>query len=248
MDTLNQGIIYVIGIGAGTPDTMTAEAASVLMSCDIIAGYSTYTEQISWLTAGKEVLSSGMGQEVARCEAVLELAENGKNVALISSGDAGIYGMAGVMLEVADKRGSQVPIRVIPGLTAALLAGAALGAPLMNDFAVISLSDLLTPWPVIVRRLHACGEADLVIALYNPKSRGRSTQIIEAQKILLGYRSPETPVGIVQNAGRSDQVTVLTDLSSLHQQEIDMSTVVVIGCRSTAVTDGRMVTSRGYPL
>jgi len=193
-----------------------------------------------------------MGREVERCETALRMAQTGAAVAVVSSGDPGVYGMAGVMLEVAEKNQSDIPIEIIPGLSAANLAAAALGAPLMHDFAVISLSDLLTPWEKISQRLDLCAQADMIICLYNPKSIGRTEQIVQAWKIISSHKKPNTPAGVVKNAGRPEQEVYITELCQLLDLDkrigIDMFSLVVIGNNSTFNTNKKMITPRGYQI
>jgi precorrin-3B C17-methyltransferase len=211
-------------------------------------GYSRYLEAIADLLAGKEQISSGMTQETDRCRTALGRAAEGQTVALISSGDAGIYGMAGLAIELAEAEGFCVPIEVVPGVTAASAAAAALGGPLMADFAVISLSDLLVPWDVIRGRLDAVARADLVACLYNPRSRTRVRQLDAAVEIFLACRPGSTPVGLVTAAGREGERIVITELSQLTAQKVDMQTTVIIGNRSTRRIDAWLVTARGYAL
>lgn len=244
----NKGEIFVVGIGAGSEQSLTGEARQAIEQSDVIIGYNTYTRLVDNLVTGKEVIASGMRKEVIRCLKAIELAQTGRKVALISSGDPGIYGMAGVMLEIAARENSGIPVRVIPGLTAAGIAASVLGAPLMHDFAVISLSDLLTPWAKIATRLDLCAQADMIICIYNPRSHGRTWQIVEAREILTRHKKPGTPVGIVKNGGRSNQEVFLTDLGSMLEVEIDMSSVVIVGNDSTYIADGKMITPRGYRL
>jgi precorrin-3B C17-methyltransferase len=213
-----------------------------------VVGYSRYLEAIADLLAGKEQISSGMTQETQRCRTALRRAAEGQTVALISSGDAGIYGMAGLAIELAEAEGFLVPIEVVPGVTAASAAAAALGGPLMADFAVISLSDLLVPWDVIRRRLEAVARADLVVCLYNPRSRKRVRQLDEAAEIFLACRPASTPVGLVTAAGREEQRIVITDLSQLAAQDVNMQSTVIIGNRTTRRIDAWLVTARGYAL
>lgn len=239
------GKLWVVGLGPGDVLHLTPAARTAIEQADCVAGYQTYLELIPELIAGKERLSSGMRQEVERCRLALERAEAGSKVALVCSGDAGVYGMAGLVLELLD--GRELEVEMVPGVSAVQAAAARLGAPLMHDFAVVSLSDLLTPWALIRQRLNAAGAADFVIALYNPKSRGRATQIGEARDILLRHRGPQTPVGIVRNACRAGEEICLTTLAELLEQEIDMFSLVLIGNSSTFVdAAGRMVTPRGY--
>jgi precorrin-3B C17-methyltransferase len=214
----------------------------------VVVGYGRYLDLIADLTEGKELISSGMTQEVERCRAALERAAAGQTVALISSGDPGIYGMAGLVVEMAAAEGVDVPIEIVPGVTAASAAAAALGAPLMLDFAAISLSDLLVPWETIRSRLQAVAQADLVVALYNPRSKRRVRQLEEAVEIFRVCRPATTPVGIVTAAGQDGQCTVVTDLQCVLEQEIGMRSVVIVGNSGTRVIGGRMVTARGYEL
>ena len=239
------GKLWVVGLGPGDVLHLTPAARAAIEQADCVAGYKTYLELIPELIAGKELLSSGMRQEVERCRLALERAEAGSKVALVCSGDAGVYGMAGLVLELLDGRALEV--EMVPGVSAVQAAAARLGAPLMHDFAVISLSDLLTPWPLIRQRLQASAAAEFVVALYNPKSRGRTTQIGTACDILLRHRAPQTPVGIVRNACRAGEDITLTTLGEMLECEIDMFSLVLVGNSSTYVdAAGRMVTPRGY--
>lgn len=239
------GKLWVVGIGPGDLAHMTPAARAAIDAAELVVGYSTYLNLISALISDKEQIASGMRQEVERCRLAIEQASAGRQVALVSSGDAGIYGMAGLVLELLDQ--DKLEVEIVPGVSAVQAAAARLGAPLMHDFAVISLSDLLTPWPLIRQRLDAAGRSDLVVALYNPKSRGRTTQIDDARSILLRSRAPDTPVGIVRNASRDGEVVTVTDLESMLEHEIDMFSLVIIGNGSTRIDGaGRMVTPRGY--
>ncbi len=218
----------------------------MIAASHVIAGYRPYLESIADLTNGKELIASGMTQEIDRCRRALQRAASGDVVALISSGDPGIYGMAGLALELAEAEKMLVPIEIIPGVTAASAAAAALGAPLMLDFAVISLSDLLISWEVIRRRLEAVAGADLVVALYNPRSNKRVSQLKEAVEIFRDVRSGQTPVGIVTGAGQEDESLVLTDLDHLLEEDVNMRTMVIIGNSCTRLSNHWMVTIRGY--
>jgi adenosylcobyric acid synthase len=247
------GKLWVVGLGPGDVLHLTPAAKAAIERAEIVAGYQTYLDLIPQLIVGKELLRSGMRQEVERCRLALERAAAGAEVALVCSGDAGVYGMAGLVLELAgemgDHRGSplQCEIEIIPGVSAVQAAAARLGAPLMHDFAVLSLSDLLTPWPLIRQRLNAAAGADFVLALYNPKSRGRTTQIGAAREILLRHRAPQTPVGIVRHACRAGEEVRVTTLERMLETEIDMFSLVIVGNSSTYVdAAGRMVTPRGY--
>jgi len=242
---MSQGKLFVVGIGPGDPLHLTPAARAAIAAADVVAGYQTYLDLIPELLDGREVLASGMRQEVERCHQALERAAAGATVTLVSGGDAGIYGMAGLALELAAKL--PVEIEVVPGISALQAAAARLGAPLMHDFAVISLSDLLTPWEMIVRRLAAAGAADFVVALYNPKSSMRTTQIETAREVLLRHRHPETPVGIVRHACRAGETVTVTTLQEFTAHPIDMFSLVMVGNSATFVDGhGRMVTPRGY--
>lgn len=244
---MNTGKIYVVGIGPGNDAGMTPQALEAISRADAIVGYGLYIELISRLTPGKEVFSSGMRHEAERCEAALDFAKSGRTAALVCGGDAGVYGMAGVMLEVA--RGCpEVEIEIVPGVTAACAAAAVLGAPLMHDFAVISLSDLLTPWDIIEKRLRAACAADFVICLYNPKSANRAEQFGRAARIMLEYKDAQTPCGVVRNAGREGRASAICALSELDKQNVDMFCTVIAGNSQTRVINGRMVTPRGYDI
>lgn len=242
--------IYVIGLGPGLHSHMTEAAKASLEAADVIVGYKTYIKLIEGLVDGKTILESGMRKERDRCKECLDLAKDGKTVALVSSGDAGVYGMAGIMLEMAEAEGAEVDIDVVPGISAANAAAATLGAPLMHDYCVISLSDLLTDWDVIKKRIRCAGEGDFVVALYNPKSKGRPTNINTCQEILLKYKSKDTPVGIVRNAKRADEHMEITTLEKMCESDIDMFSMVIIGNSKTYVSkDGKnMITPRGYQL
>lgn len=238
--------ISVVGIGPGNKEDMTPRAVETIESADLVVGYSTYIELIETLFPHKTFLRSGMRREVERCRQVLEKAKEGLHVALVSSGDSGIYGMAGIMLEVVQASGLDIPVEVIPGITAASKAASVLGAPLMHDFAVISLSDWLTPLELIYERIELAAKGDFVICFYNPKSHNRPDYIERAKEILLNYRLPDTPVGIVRNAGRDGEEYDLTTLSAMTDCQIDMFTTVIVGNSRTYIAGNRMVTPRGY--
>ena len=240
------GRIFVVGMGPGGPEDMTPRARKAIEEADMVIGYTTYLDLIQDFFPGKQLVRSGMTREVERCRLVLEKALEGNSVALVSSGDSGIYGMAGIMLEVVHRSGSNIEVEIIPGITAASAAAAVLGAPLMHDFAVISLSDLMTPWELICNRIECAAKGDFVICLYNPRSKNRSEYIDIARDIVLGHRTGTTPAGIVRNAGRADQTSVVTTLDDLLNNEIDMFTVVLIGNSQTYIENGKMITPRGY--
>jgi len=212
----------------------------------VVAGYTRYLGLVADLTAGKELISSGMKEEIERCRAALEQARAGKTVALVSSGDPGIYGMAGLAIELAHAEGFDVEIEIVPGVTAASAAAAKLGAPLMLDFAVISLSDLLVPWETIRRRVEALAPADLVVAIYNPRSTKRVHPFEETIEIFRRHRPGRTPVGIASALGTDEERLAVTDLEKIYDQPIDMRTVLIIGNSSSQVIDGWLVTARGY--
>lgn len=244
------GTLYVVGIGPGAEDLVTPRARAALARADVIVGYVLYVDLVrAWLPEAR-YQASPIGSETERAQESLRLASELDRVALVCSGDAGVYGLAGLAheLRAAIDWGDHSPpsIDVIPGVTAATAAAALLGAPLGHDFAAVSLSDLLTPWDAIVRRLEAVAAADFVLALYNPASRTRRRQLAEARAILLRYRSPETPVGIVTDASRAGQRMAVTDLANLLAHEVGMLSIVIVGNSQTRVLDGRMVTPRGY--
>jgi precorrin-3B C17-methyltransferase len=236
----------VVGIGPGAPEHLSTRAIEVLKESDCIVGYKTYINLITDLIKGKELISSGMRAEIKRATTAMEMALSGKVVSVISSGDPGVYGMAGLVLEVLKKNKQKIPIEVVPGISSGNAAAALLGSPLMHDHVVISLSDLLTPWDIIEKRLRLAAEGDFVIALYNPKSSERKWQIEKTVDILLTHKSPETPVGIVKNAMREGQSVVITSLNEMLTHPIDMSTIVIIGNSTTFVYDDYMITRRGY--
>ncbi|MFQ5957262.1 MAG: precorrin-3B C(17)-methyltransferase [Candidatus Brocadiales bacterium] len=238
----------MVGIGPGSRADITPRALEALKSSDVIAGYKTYLNLIKDVIGDKPILSSGMGEERQRCEAALEEAAKGKVVSIVSSGDPGVYGMAGLVLELADTMKQEIPVEIIPGVPASCAASALLGAPLMHDHAVISLSDLLTPWEVIEKRIRLAAEGDFAIVLYNPKSSQRTWQIEKTREILLEKRSPTLPVGIVKDAGRQGQGVVVTTLSDMLKFPMDMTTIIIIGNSTTFVSDNFMVTRRGYKL
>lgn len=240
------GTLFVVGTGPGAVKQMTLAACEVLKNAEVIIGYSTYLELIPDFLQGKEVISSEMMKEVDRCRTALTMAESGKNVALVSGGDPGIYAMAGLVYEMAKETASACKIEIIPGLAAINSCASRLGAPLMHDFAAISLSDLLTPWEVIEKRLEAAAMADFVTAIYNPRSKRRTDQIVRARDIYLAHRAPTTPVGIVTAATRDNETIVVTTLEKMLECEIGMQSTVIIGNSQTYTWNDLMVTPRGY--
>lgn len=239
--------IYVVGLGPGGIEQMTERAIKALKECDVIAGYHVYVKLIKDDFADKTFLSNGMRKEVDRCKLALEEALKGQTVAMISSGDAGVYGMAGIMCQVC-KDHPEVEIEVVPGITAACSGAAVLGAPLIADFCTISLSDLLTPWEKIEKRLDCASKADFCIALYNPSSIKRHDYLQKACDIMLKNQPGTIPCGIVRNIGREGEAYELTTLAELRDKQVDMFSTVVIGNTQTEVINGRMVTPRGYKL
>lgn len=244
------GKIYLVGFGPGAEEHMSFKAKAAISESDVVIGYTTYIKLVKDLLDGKEVVRKGMTEEIDRCVEAYEQAKLGKTVALISSGDIGVYGMAGPTYEVLLQAGwtpnDEIKVEIVPGSTALSACASLVGAPLTHDFCSISLSDLLTPWPVIARRIEAAGNADFVVALYNPKSGRRTQQIVEAQNILLKYRRPDTPVAIVKSAYRRRQDIQLVRLDEMSDCDIGMLTTVLIGNSSTFIQEGLMITPRGY--
>ncbi len=237
--------VYVVGIGPGAYEQMTMKAYDVLKHCDVLIGYTVYIDLIKEYFPGKRYVTTPMTQEVRRCEMAYEEALNGNHTAMICSGDAGIYGMASLMYELKPKY-PEVEIAVIPGVTAANAGAAVLGAPLNHDFAVISLSDLLTPYDLIMERVKKAAEADFAICLYNPSSKKRHDYLKKACEQILKFRSPETVCGMVRNIGREGEDMQVMTLSKLQKTEVDMFTTVYIGNSRTKQIDYKMVTPRGY--
>ena len=239
--------LYVIGIGPGNPQNMTAACRSAIEEADVMIGYSKYIELLTPLYPDKPTLATPMTQEIDRCRAALELAAGEKTTAVICSGDAGVYGMAGLIYELSAKF-PPVEIEVIPGVSAAMAGAALLGAPLIHDFAVISLSDLLTPWSLIEKRLSSAAAADFCIVLYNPASKNRSDHLRRACDILLRHKNSETVCGLAHSIGRNGQSSEVMSLDQLQKARVDMFTTVFIGNTQTRRLNGKMVTPRGYPL
>ena len=238
----------MVGIGPGGPLDRTKRAELAIGQSSVIVGYTPYLELIQDLTEGKELLGTGMTQEVDRCREALVRAQGGSIVALVSSGDPGIYGMAGLAIELASADGFNVPIEIVPGVSAANAAAARFGAPLMCDFATLSLSDLLVPWETIRKRLEAVAEADLVVAIYNPKSKKRIAQLEQAAAIFLTHRPGNTPVGVATAVGSLDERIELSDLERFMELEINMRSIVVIGNRSSKRIGDWFIAPRGYML
>lgn len=244
------GKLSVVGIGPGDLEHLSYKAYKAIVDSEVIVGYKTYLNLIEKLILNQEVISSGMTKEVDRSKLAVDKALAGKKVVIVSSGDAGVYGMAGLILEIITKENltSQIDVEVVPGITAANAAASTLGSPLMHDYVTISLSDLLTPWEIIEKRVELAAQGDFVIALYNPKSKKRVEQIEQVRKILLKYRSPNIPVGIVTNAKRSNERVEIATIENFTQKEIDMFSLVIIGNSETYSTDQWVITPRGYKL
>lgn len=245
-----KGKIFLVGFGPGAREHLTFRAHAAISAAEVVVGYNTYIKLVQHLLEGKEIIRSGMQEEIGRARAAVAAAEAGKTVAVISSGDAGIYGMAGLVYEVLKEQNwgpeTGIEVEVVPGITAANACAALVGAPLSHDLANISLSDYLTPWEVIARRIAAAAAADFVIVLYNPASGRRTWQIVEAVKIISNYRTPATPVALVKSAYRQRQDIIRTDLAHLLDHEIGMLTTVLIGNSNTFDYKGLMITPRGY--
>lgn len=238
--------IYVVGLGPGNADDMTGAALKAIEESQVIVGYHVYTDLIKEFIDDKEVLTTPMKKEVDRCRMAVEEAEKDNVVSMVCSGDAGVYGMAGLIFEVAEDMDSQVEIEIVPGITAACSGAAILGAPLIHDFAVISMSDLLTPMELIEKRLRCAGQGDFAICIYNPSSKKRHDYLKKACNILLESRSSDNVCGWVRNIGREGQEFKVMTLAEMADQEVDMFTTVFIGNSKTRLIDGRMVTPRGY--
>lgn len=237
--------LYIVGLGPGGGSDMTLKARETLGKCDILAGYTTYIDLIRGEFPDKELLTTPMRREEERCRMALERVVSGSTVGMVCSGDPGVYGMAGLCYELS-REFPTVDIEVVPGVTAATGGAAVLGAPLMHDFAVISLSDLMTPMEKIEARLDAAAMADFVLCLYNPSSRKRSDYLRRACDIVLRHRSGDTPCGYVRSIGREGEAAVVLTLSELREAQVDMFTTVYIGNSQTMLMDGKLVTPRGY--
>ncbi|MFP3065466.1 MAG: precorrin-3B C(17)-methyltransferase [Sulfolobus sp.] len=240
-----KGKLYIVGIGPGSPPLRTFQATNAIKESEVIVAYTTYAELIKDLTEGKEVITAKMKEELYRAKVAIENVLQGKNVALISSGDPQVYGMASPALEMMCKNGINIDFEVVPGVTAALAAAAKLGSPLSMDFASISLSDLLIPQEEILHRVRKAAEGDFVIVLYNPINK---PLLRKAMKVISEYRSPKTPVGIVKSAYRDNEEAIITDLSEWEKYEdkINMITTIIVGNSKTYVCNGKMITPRGY--
>lgn len=240
--------IFVVGLGPGNLNQSTERVLEALEKSDVIAGYTVYIDLVKDRFGHKEMISTAMKKEADRCNLAVDEAVKGKTVSMVCSGDAGVYGMAGLMYEVVNARdlAEEIDIEVIPGITAACSGAAVLGAPLIHDFTVISLSDLLTPWELIEKRLECAAMGDFSICLYNPSSIKRHDYLQKACDIILKYRSPENVAGYVQNIGREGESGIVMDLKTLRDTKVDMFTTVFIGNSKTKNMNGKMVTPRGY--
>ena len=239
-----RGKLFLVGIGPGDPEHLTLRAREAINQSEVVVGYKSYIKLIEPYLGQKEVIATGMGAEVERVKTAISLAKKGKTVSLVSSGDTGIYGMAGLVGEVLGHR--DIDIEVIPGVPLLVASAALLGAPINSDFVSISLSDYLVPWPEITQRLELAAQGNFVIVLYNPRSQRRKVQLIKAREIILKYRPPSTPVGIATNAYRQEQEVLITDLEHMLDYEIGMNTTIIVGNSATFTIDGWMVTPRGY--
>ena len=243
---MSRKLVSVVGLGPGNAQFLTAQAQAALQNADVLCGYTVYIDLVRPHYPEKEVYTTGMTREIDRCRWALEAAQSGKAVALVCSGDAGVYGMASPLLELAGAY-PDVEVEIVPGLTAALSGAAVLGAPLAHDFCVISLSDRLTPWAVIEKRLACAAAGDFCVALYNPSSKGRADYLAKAVRILRANgKTDETLCGVVRSIGREGQSSCLLTLAELEQTVVDMFTTVFIGNEATQNLCGKMVTPRGY--
>jgi len=243
------GRLTIVSLGPGDPQYLAPRARTALERAEVIVGYKTYMDLIEpELLVKKETISTGMMKEITRCQMAIDRACQGKNTAVVSSGDAGIYGMAGLVLELLAEQNlmDHVKVEVIPGISSLSAAAALLGAPLMHDFAVISLSDLMTPWEDIRSRLEAAARADFVLVIYNPRSNKRDWQLEKAREIVLKFRKDDTPVGMIKNAMREGQAVKITTLSKLDVTDADMLSILVMGNSKTRILGKKMVTPRGY--
>lgn len=241
-------MIYVVGIGPGNKKHMTLEALDAIEKSDVVVGYKTYVDLIEDLIEDKIVVKNGMRQEIDRCKEAIKLSKSGHTVALISGGDSGVYGMAGLIEEINISEGKEEEIKVVAGVTSSISSVTSLGAPLMNDFCHISLSDLMTPMDVIKKRLVLASEADFVIAIYNPRSKGRPDHLEKAFEIMSEFKSEKTPVGIVKNSGRDNEEVYICEFGKMNFDICDMSTMVIVGNKETYISNGKMITPRGYKI
>ncbi|MFN4132599.1 MAG: precorrin-3B C(17)-methyltransferase, partial [Caldimicrobium sp.] len=241
-----QGRLYVVGIGPGDKEHLTIKALRTLISVEAVVGYKTYLKQISSLLVGKDVYSFSMTEELERVKRAVALALEGKNTALISGGDPGIYGMSGLLLEYIMKHNLSLEVEIIPGLSALNIGNALLGAPLANDFAVISLSDRLTPWETIEKRLRLLAQSDLPLVIYNPRSKGRKQQFLNALAIIRNFREENTYVGIINSATREDEEVIITILKDLPEEKVGMNSLLIVGSEGVKKLGSYLISQRGY--
>lgn len=240
--------IFVIGFGSGEKKYMTEQAIFALKSVDLVIGYQVYIDLLKKSFPDLNYYASPMRKEIDRCKFAVQEALKNQDIALVSSGDSGIYGMAGILLEVMQEMQAKIEIEIVAGITSASLAAAVLGAPLMHDFTVISLSDLLTPLELIYKRISCAAQGDFVICIYNPKSKSRTEYLAHSAELIMQYQSPNTPVGIVRHAGRENQKAWFTSLKELKNQPVDMFCIVIIGNSQSYIKNNYMITPRGYLL
>lgn len=240
------GRLHVVGFGPGDKEHMTLKAVEVIENADVVTGYTTYVDILREYFPHKEYKATGMMGEIDRCRMAIADAMTGRAVAMVSSGDSGIYGMAGIAYQIAEEMGADIEIEIVPGITAASTAASVLGAPLMHDLAIISLSDLMTPLELILKRIECAGEGDMIVCIYNPKSKKRTDHLTRAANVLMRYRSADTPTGIVRNAGRRGERKTITTLGELKDADVDMLSTVIVGNSQTYVSHGVMITPRGY--
>lgn len=240
-EVLNLGKLYIVGMGPGSVNNMTLRAINAIKKSEVVVGYTKYLNMISSLIIGKEIFSTGMKGEVERCRKAIEFSKN-KTVSIVSTGDSGVYGMAGLVLEL----GKYDNIEIIPGVTASLAAASLIGAPLMHDSCNISLSDLMTPYDIIKKRVALAAEGDFVISFYNPKSYGRPFYLSECMEIVKRYRKPSIPVAIVKNALRDGQNIYVTELGKFSDDSVDMMSIVIVGNSKSYIRKGKFITPRGY--
>lgn len=241
-----KGKLTIVGFGPGSKEDMTLRAVKAIEDAEIVTGYTTYVDILKEYFPDKQFKATGMMREVDRCRSAIEDASSKKNVTIVSSGDSGIYGMAGIVYQLIDEMNADIDVEVVPGVTAASAAGAILGAPLMHDLAIISLSDLMTPLELIMKRVESAADGDLITCFYNPRSKTRRDYLSHAVEIIMKHRSADTPVGIVRNAAREGQEMSLTTLDNIKYDDVDMFSIVIIGNSQTYISNGRMITPRGY--
>ena len=242
--------LFLIGIGPGSIENMTIRAYKCIEDCEVLVGYSVYIDQVKELCNNKKVIERGMGQEIERCRLAIDEVLHGKKTAILCSGDSSLYGMAGLTFELINhlKLSDKIEVDVIPGITSGISCSSLLGAPIVEDFCTISLSDYMVSWDKILKRLEKAAEADFVIAIYNPKSKARPDHLKEAMEYILKYRSNSTPIGVVRNAYRDNEHITITTIKELDYDAIDMFTTLIVGNSNTYIYNEKMITPRGYKL